>query len=351
MAGGIGSRFWPISRKNLPKQFIDVLGTGKTLIQQTFERFEQLVPCENIFVITNKEYVPLVKAQLPKMWDSRIIAEPAIRNTAPCVAYASFVLREISSDANVIVAPSDHLITNEKEFLLAMKSCLHHAAKAKNLITLGIKPTRPDTGYGYIQFNQQKQNEGFCEVKTFTEKPSLEIAQTFLESGEFLWNAGIFAWNLSLILEKFEKYIPEVYQSFAEVNFSKSTGELQKDIEQAYGVCPSISLDYGIMEKDDSVVVLPASFGWNDLGTWKSLWDVSEKDELDNVHIGHNILYYKSNNNLVFNASKKLVIASGIQNLVIVDSDDVLMIMDKEREQELRNIVSDLKTKFKDKFN
>lgn len=351
MAGGIGSRFWPISRKNLPKQFIDVLGTGSTLIQQTYKRFEEIVPTENIFIITNKEYLNLVKEQIPNIWDSRIIAEPAIRNTAPCVAYASFVLNSINKNAKCIVAPSDHLITNDREFLDTINACFNYVEKNDSLVTLGIKPSRPDTGYGYIQYTPSDSDSGFCEVKTFTEKPSIEIAQTFIESGEFLWNAGIFSWSLKAIMNRFEKHLPEIHQLFSEIDFSKNIADISDEIEKAYGMCPSISLDYGIMEKDDNVSVYPSSFGWNDLGTWKSLWDVSKKDSADNVKVGNNIHYYDSNNNLIFNESKKLVIASGVENLVIVDSADILLVMNKENEQELRNVVSDLKSKFKDKYN
>lgn len=351
MAGGIGSRFWPISRKNLPKQFIDVLGTGSTLIQQTYQRFEQIVPAENIFIITNKEYVEMVKTQIPTLWDSRIISEPAIRNTAPCVAYASFVLQSINRNANCVVAPSDHLITNETEFFKTINACFEYVAHNDALVTLGIKPTRPDTGYGYIQYNPGESAQGFCEVKTFTEKPSVEIAQTFIESGEFLWNAGIFSWNLQSVLKRFEMHLPEIYQLFSEIDFSKDANDIANIVEKAYGMCPSISLDYGIMEKDENVSVYPSSFGWNDLGTWKSLWDVSKKDVHDNVKVGSNIHFYDSKNNLVFNESKKLVITSGVESLVIVDSPDILLVMNKEKEQELRNVVSDIKSTFKDKFN
>ncbi len=345
MAGGIGSRFWPVSRKSLPKQFIDILGTGESLIAQTYKRFQQIVPKENIFIVTNEEYEGLVKEHIPSIAPTNILLEPLARNTAPCIAYASMVIAAKDPNACCIVAPSDHLITNEPEFVRIINASFEFAAKFDSLITLGIKPSRPDTGYGYIQFNTLPSGQGFHEVKTFTEKPTLEIAQTFLDSGEFLWNAGIFAWSVKSIISRLEKHIPEVYQLFSEIDFSQPG--FYKQLEQAYGQCPSISIDYGVMEKDESVFVYPATFGWNDLGTWKSLWDVSQRNDQQTAVIGKGIHAYNSAGSLIFSGTGRVVITNGIENLVIVDSDDVLLVMSKDREQELRNIVNDMRDKYK----
>lgn len=349
MAGGIGSRFWPVSKRSLPKQFIDILGVGKTLIQQTYERFLPLVPKENIFIVTNEEYVTLVKEQLPQLNSTQILAEPQARNTAPCIAYASFVIQNLNPNAVCAVAPSDHMITNENEFLSIIEKSFEFVAQFDSLITLGIQPTRPDTGYGYIQYQPIPSGQGFHEVKAFTEKPTLEIAQSFIDSGEFLWNAGIFIWNINAIVHRFEKHLPEIYQIFQEINFT--INQPYNAIEKAYGLCPNISIDYGILEKDENVYVYPSNFGWNDLGTWKSLWDVHEKDQFNSVSIGKNILNYNTHNSIVFSTDNKLIITHSIDNLVIVNSENALLILNKDQEQELRNVVNDVKNKFKDKYN
>jgi mannose-1-phosphate guanylyltransferase len=348
MAGGIGSRFWPVSRKSLPKQFIDIMGTGESLITQTFNRFKQIVPKENIFIVTNHEYLGLVKEHIPGIDVSRILLEPQARNTAPCIAYASFYLNQLDPDAVCVVAPSDHLITNDAEFKRIIDQSFQFAASFDCMITLGIRPTRPDTGYGYIQYNPIPSGEGFHEVKTFTEKPTLELAQSFLDSGEFLWNAGIFSWNVKAIMGRIEMHIPEIYQIFSDVDFSKT--DYSSDLETAYSLCPSISIDYGVLEKDHQVFVYPATFGWNDLGTWKSLWDISVRDENDTVIVGKNVRSYETYGSLVFSNSGRYVITSGVEDLVIVDSSDVVMVMHKDKEQELRNIVNDMRDEFKGKL-
>ena len=345
MAGGIGSRFWPVSRRIFPKQFIDVLGTGESLIAQTYKRFENIVPKENIYIVTNREYTDLVKEQIPDIKEENILQEPQARNTAPCIAFASMAIAAKDPDAVCVVAPSDHLITNEAEFARIINESFSFASRFNWLITLGIKPTRPDTGYGYIQYNTMPSGDGFHEVKTFTEKPTLEIAQSFLESGEFLWNAGIFAWNVKAILDRIEKLLPEVHQLFHEISFDGNN--FAKELERAYGQCPSISIDYGVLEKDENVYVYPATFGWNDLGTWKSLWDVSHKNENNTVVIGKNIHPYNSSNSLIFSNSGRIVIAHGVENVVIVESEDVVLVMNKEKEQELRQIVIDMREAYK----
>lgn len=349
MAGGIGSRFWPESRKGMPKQFIDILGTGESLLAATYRRFLRFIPEENILIITNVEYVQLVRDHIPGIKSDCILAEPQARNTAPCIAYASFVIKSRNPDAICVVAPSDHLITDEMEFQATIEKSYGFAGHFDCLITLGIKPSRPDTGYGYIQMSPISGEEGFHEVKTFTEKPTAEIAQTFVESGEFLWNAGIFCWNVKAIIERFERYLPEIYSSFAEIDFSAAN--VEKEILIAYSVCPSISIDYAVMEQDKNVYVYPSSFGWNDLGTWKSLWDVSDKDVHQNAIIGRFIKTYDTKDSLIYSHSGRLVITNGISNLVIVDSGDVLLIIDKDKEQELRKIVNDIKEEFDNKYS
>lgn len=348
MAGGIGSRFWPVSRRSLPKQFIDILGTGESLITQTYNRFTQIVPEENIFVVTNAEYVNLLREHIPGISDHQILAEPQARNTAPCIAYASYFIKAKNPDAVCVVAPSDHLITNEKEFSRIILESFKFAEKYESLVTLGIKPSRPDTGYGYIQFNVIPTFGNFHEVKTFTEKPTMELAQSFIDSGEFLWNAGIFVWNINTIISKLEEHLPEVSQVFADIDYNGKN--LEAEIEKAYGFCPSISIDYGVLEKDNGVYVIPATFGWNDLGTWKSLWDVLGHDKSGNAVVGKSIHLNDTSDSMVFNSTDRIIITNGVSNIVIVDSGDVLLVMSKDKEQELRKIVNHLRDEYKGKL-
>ncbi len=349
MAGGIGSRFWPVSKKSFPKQFMDILGTGQSLILQTYNRFAQFIPQENIYVVTNQDYVDLVLEHIPSIKREQILEEPLARNTAPCIALASYKLKQLNPEAICIIAPSDHLITQEIQFIETSKKALKFAEENDALVTLGIQPSRPDTGYGYIQFNPVANESGIHSVKTFTEKPTEEIAKTFVDSGEFLWNAGIFVWSNKAIVNRIEQFLPEIHQLFADLDFYSPQSKAVLDI--AYGQCPSISIDYGILEKDRNVFVLPSNFGWSDLGTWKSLWDVSNKDVQNNSLIGKNIKSYQTTNSLVFSTNNKLLVTSGLDNVVVVDSDDVLLIMNKDKEQELRNIVNEIKDKFKGKYN
>ncbi len=349
MAGGIGSRFWPVSKKSFPKQFMDILGTGQSLILQTYNRFAQFIPKENIFVVTNQDYVDLVLQHIPGITKDQILEEPLARNTAPCIALASYKLKQMNPNAVCIIAPSDHLITQETKFIETATKALNFAENNDALVTLGIQPSRPDTGYGYIQFNPKLHENGIHSVKTFTEKPTEEIAKTFVDSGEFLWNAGIFVWSNNAIVNRIEQYLPEIHQLFSELDFNSHN--FKTELEISYGQCPSISIDYGIMEKDKNVFVLPSDFGWSDLGTWKSLWDVSQKDVQNNSLIGKNIRTYQSSESLVFSTNDKLLVISGLDNVVVVDSDDVLLIMNKDKEQELRNIVNEVKDKYKGKYN
>ena len=349
MAGGIGTRFWPISRKHFPKQFMDILGTGKSLITQTYERFTQVVPEENIYIVANSEYTPLIKEHIPSITEEQILKEPLGKNTAPCIAYASYCLQQKNPDAVCMVAPSDHLITNEALFAKTAQQALEFAADSDALVTLGIQPSRPDTGYGYIQFIEDSNFGKIKEVKTFTEKPNAEIAQTFIDSKEFLWNAGIFAWSIKSICTRFEQKLNEIHTLFSEINYQSNN--VEDLIERAYGQCPSISIDYGIMEKDENVFVIPSNFGWSDLGTWKSLWDVTEKDEHQNSMISKQTMSYDSQDNLVYSSPDKLVVINGVDNLVIVDSEEVLLVMNKDKEQEIKGIVNDVKSSYKGKYN
>jgi len=351
MAGGIGSRFWPLSRTSYPKQFLDILGTGKTLIQQTYDRFLKIVPQENIFILTNESYIDLVKEQLPGIGKSQILAEPIMRNTAPCIAYGSHKILKINPNASIVVAPSDHLIMDSDEFTRCIKKSLDTALENDCLITLGIKPSRPDTGYGYIQFNTQKIGEDFFKVKTFTEKPNIELAKTFVQSGDFLWNAGIFVWSAKNILKSFEKHLPEMNDIFKEGEMVYNTSQEQEFIQSAFSQCTNISIDYGIMEKADNVYVLPTEFGWSDLGTWASIYDLSEKDYVGNVVIpSERVIMYDSSNCMVNVPKEKLVVLQGLHEFIVVEENNTLLVCPREQEQEIKQIVADVKQRFGSEF-
>ena len=351
MAGGIGSRFWPISRTSHPKQFIDILGTGKTLIQQTYDRFLKVCPKENIYVVTNEIYTNLVKTQLPDMADGQILTEPVMRNTAPCVAYGCFKIESLNPDAAIVIAPSDHLILDEPAFISTIEKSLEAATQHGCLVTLGIKPSRPDTGYGYIQYTDNILNSEFHKVKTFTEKPTLEIAKTFIQSGDFLWNAGIFVWSVKAILTAYKKYLPEINDIFDEAKPVYNTDRERSYIHNAYQQCTNISIDYGIMEKADNVYVIPSEFGWSDLGTWASIYQLAEKDEHENALIpSDRIITYDSSNNMVSVPEGKLVIIKGLHDFIVVESNNTLMISPRSEEQGVKQIVADVKQKFGTKF-
>ncbi|MGB4774219.1 MAG: mannose-1-phosphate guanylyltransferase [Daejeonella sp.] len=347
MAGGIGSRFWPISRTAHPKQFIDILGTGKTLIQHTYERFLKIVPKENIFIVTNNNYIDLVKEQLPDLNPNQILGEPVIRNTAPCIAYGCYKINKINPNASIVVAPSDHLIIDTDEFVRCIKNSLKTASENNCLITLGIKPSRPDTGYGYIQFNTQKLGDDFFKVKTFTEKPNIELAKTFVQSGEFLWNAGIFVWSVKNILKAFEDHLPEMNDIFKEGRAAYNTPNEYEFIESAFYQCTNISIDYGIMEKAEDVYVLPAEFGWSDLGTWASVYELAEKDYVGNAVIpSERVMMYDSSNCMVNVPEDKLVILQGLHDFIVVEDNNTLLICPREEEQSVKQIVADVKHRF-----
>lgn len=347
MAGGIGSRFWPISRTSYPKQFIDILGTGKTLIQSTYDRFLKICPKENIYVVTNDSYIELVKTQLPDMEYSQILGEPVMRNTAPCVAYGCFKILNGNADAVITVAPSDHLILDEAGFVNTINQSLETAQKNQCLITLGIKPSRPDTGYGYIQYTEDVLDNAFHKVKTFTEKPTLEIATTFIQSGDFLWNAGIFVWTAKAITEAFKKYLPEMHEIFEEANPVYNTDNEKAYVSQVYQQCTNISIDYGIMEKADNVYVLPSEFGWSDLGTWASIYQLAQKDEAGNAAIPQEkVILYESNNCMVNVPDEKLVIIQGLNDYIVVEANNTLLICPRSQEQNVKKVVADVKQKF-----
>lgn len=350
MAGGIGSRFWPASRTAKPKQFLDILGTGQTLLQSTFERFCAICPPENIFILTNADYIGLVKEQLPGIAEGQILAEPARKNTAPCIAYAAYKIRGIDPNANIIVAPSDHIILNQVEFNRIARLALEFVSNNNALCTLGILPSRPDTGYGYIQFFEEEAQPGIHKVKTFTEKPDRKTAERFVSSGEFLWNAGIFIWNVNRVIQAFQRYLPEVGEAFDEVESLLSTDMEPPAIEKAFALCPNISIDFGIMEKADNVYVLPSDFGWSDLGTWASLYEEKEKDYLQNAVTGSNVVIYDSSNNIIHVPDHKMVVLQGLENFIVVDSPDVLLICNKDQEQRIKEFTQDIKMNRGDRF-
>ncbi|WP_262246683.1 mannose-1-phosphate guanylyltransferase [Parapedobacter soli] len=351
MAGGIGSRFWPVSRTQMPKQFIDMLGVGRTLIQTTYDRFRKIIPKENIFVATNEVYADLAREQLPELSSQQLILEPIMRNTAPCIAYASHKIQQLNPNAVMVIAPADHLILEPDVFLADITNGLRCAEDNNWLITLGIKPARPDTGYGYIQYGKSAMVQGFRKVKTFTEKPNLELATTFIQSGDFLWNAGIFIWSAKTIIEAFQKYQTEMNEVFKEGAETYNSERERKFIAGAFVRCVNISIDFAIMEKADNVFVLPADFGWSDLGTWGSVYELSEKDYLGNVSSSsENIIAYDSSNCMIHAPKDKLVVVKGLHNFIVVQSDDALMICPKDKEQAVKEIVADVKAKFGNKY-
>jgi mannose-1-phosphate guanylyltransferase len=351
MAGGIGSRFWPVSRTSHPKQFIDILGTGKTLIQNTYDRFLKICPKENIYVVTNDIYTDLVKKQLPDMGDQQILTEPVMRNTAPCIAYGSFKIESLNPDAAIVVAPSDHLILDEAAFVKAIEKSLEAVTKNDCLVTLGIKPSRPDTGYGYIQYTEQSLHDDFYKVKTFTEKPNLEIAKTFVQSGDFLWNAGIFVWSAKSIVKAFSSYLPDMHDIFAEARPVYNTDGEKIHIHKSYQQCTNISIDYGIMEKAENVYVLPSEFGWSDLGTWASIYDLADKDYVGNAVIpSEKVIMYDSSNCMVNVPADKLVILQGLHDYIVVESNNTLLICPRDQEQNVKKVVADVKQKFGVKY-
>lgn len=346
MAGGVGARFWPMSTTAKPKQFIDVLGTGKTLIQLTFERFKNICPAENVYVVTNEIYKDIVLEQLPELSENQVLCEPSRRNTAPCVAYANHKIHETNPNAIVVVAPSDHIILKEDEFVSNIETAMKAAAENNWLLTLGIQPSRPDTGYGYIQYKQEEiypEDHNLRKVKTFTEKPNLEIAKSFLESGDFLWNSGIFIWSLKSIMGAFNEHLDCVDSLFSKGAGIYNTADESDFIKETYAVCKNISIDYGVMEKANNVYVLSVDFGWSDLGTWGSLHAIREKDENGNAIVGENVMTYDANNCIVNMPEKKLVVLQGLDGYIVVEENGTLLVCRKDDEQQIRQFVADVK--------
>ena len=383
MAGGVGSRFWPFSREEKPKQFLDFFGTGRSLLQMTVDRFRPLIPIENMFIVTNVAYKQMILEQVPDLSEGQILCEPARRNTAPCIAYATAHIRAIclkragltaqtqdwsrpEMQANIVVAASDHLILEEDKFRQTISKAFDFVSTNKAICTLGMQPTRPETGYGYIQFvkdrfadriktanadriqtesdleREECCSDGIYPVKTFTEKPNLEMAKVFLESGDFLWNSGIFIWNLQTISEAFRYLLPEVADRFREGELLMGTEKEEKFIEQIFPKCPNISIDYGIMEKANNVFVLPSSFGWSDLGTWGSLYELSEKDSEGNVSLHSEAHFYEATGNIVVLEPGKKVIVQGVEDMIIAEEKGALLVCKKSEEQRIKQFVSEL---------
>ncbi|MCL2072588.1 MAG: mannose-1-phosphate guanylyltransferase [Marinilabiliaceae bacterium] len=350
MAGGVGSRFWPLSRASFPKQFLDILGTGKSLLRQTFERFLTICPIENYYVVTSLEYVDIVLEQLPELQPSQVLSEPFRRNTAPCIAFTNTYIRNKNNNANIIVTPSDHLITNEVEFVKNLKKSLDFVENNEALLTLGIKPNRPETGYGYIQLGASDENlEGnISKVKTFTEKPSVDIAKVFYESGDFYWNSGIFVWALNTIDTAFENILPEVFYLFKNIENKIGTREEEDAVFKAYTECSSISIDYGIMERASNVYVQTVNFGWSDLGTWSSLHECSLIDNNGNAIISGKTLLYDTSRSIINIEPQKIAVIKGLNDFIVVDSKDALLICPKNHEQCIKQFTSDIRTEFGD---
>ncbi len=350
MAGGVGTRFWPVSRVSKPKQFLDILGLGESLLQMTYKRFARLMPAENIYIVTNESYRDLIKEQIPDINNNQILGEPIAKNTAPCIAYACYKIASKDPDSVVVVAPSDHLIIDVESFNTQVNKAMSFAEQNDALVTLGIKPSRPDTGYGYIQFQEEEVESGIHPVKTFLEKPNLELANQFVESGDFLWNAGIFIWSISAILKAFDNHLPDMAELFVTETKSYYSKKESTMIDRIYPACQNISIDYGIIEKSDNVYVLPSEFGWSDLGTWKSLYDVADKNDDQNVIIGDTVELSTSDGNLVVAEKGKLVVLEGVKDLFVLDTEDALLICNKDKEQEVKRIVNDVKSGHNGKY-
>jgi mannose-1-phosphate guanylyltransferase len=339
MAGGVGSRFWPVSTTEFPKQFHDMLGTGETLIQKTFSRLSQLIPKENILILTHESYNDLILEQLPMVKQEQIVLEPAMRNTAPCILYASLKIKKQNPDAVMVVAPSDHWIEDELQFVANLQRAFDLCESEETLMTLGILPTFPNTGYGYIEFDKL-DNRPIKKVVQFREKPDYATARKFIQSRNYLWNAGIFIWSVQSIVKAFEHFQPAMYDHFMSGYETYNTVNEKEFIQENYSKAVNISIDYAIMEKAQNVFVLPATFDWNDLGTWGSLYDKLPKDEQDNAVVNATVILENASNNIIRTEGKKLVVIDGLNDFIIVDKDDVLLIYPKSKEQEIKAIAA-----------
>lgn len=343
MAGGVGSRFWPVSTVDFPKQFHDMLGTGETLIQKTVSRLTQIVPQENILILTNERYSEITLEQLSFIKPEQIVLEPAMRNTAPCILYASMKIKKMNPNAIVVVAPSDHWIEDEVQFVTNLERSFQYCEHKDSLMTIGILPTFPNTGYGYIEYDKLDVRP-IKQVVQFREKPDYATARKFIQSRNFLWNAGIFVWNVNAVLKAYEMYNPAMYQLFDSGYHFYNTPDERNFISTQYPKAENISVDYAILEKADNVFVLPATFDWNDLGTWGSLHEKLEKDANNNAVINATVVLENASDNIIRTSGKKLVVIDGISNFIIVDKDDVLLIYPKEKEQDIKKIVEKINT-------
>ncbi len=349
MAGGVGSRFWPKSRNNFPKQFLDILGIGKSLLQLTYERFLKLCPAENIFIVTNSQYEDIIIHQLEGITSAQLICEPSRNNTAPCIAYASFKLKALNPDANIVVAPSDHFILYEDVFITKIKQALAYTEANEALVTLGIAPTRPDTGYGYIKY-ESAEHDGVYKVAQFKEKPSLEKANEFLAEGNYVWNAGIFIWKVGSIISALQKHSNEIHALFEKGNKTYNTEAERAFIDEHYPNSPNISIDYAIMEQADNVYTIPAEFGWSDLGTWASLYEAAPKDGDNNVIAAKQINVKDTTNSIIHINSQKLAVIRGLDNFIVVDEGNALLIYPKDQEQDIKEVVKEMSKTFGDSF-
>jgi mannose-1-phosphate guanylyltransferase len=349
MCGGVGSRFWPFSKAACPKQFLDFFGTGRSLLQMAFDRLQGIVPVENILLITNESYGTLIRQQLPEISDSQILMEPARRNTAPCIAWAAHHIQAINPNAKMMVAPSDHLIINEEKFKQSVINAFDFIETRDALVTMGIKPTRPETGYGYIQVGETVEGN-FAKVKTFTEKPDEDLARVFLKSGEFFWNSGMFFWSASSVIKALDLCAPDVNAIFEQGEEYFGTPQEMEYIDANFQACPNISIDFAVMEKAPNVYVETVDFGWNDLGTWRSLYDHSPKNSDGNVTQNCRALMFNSHNNIVALKGDKLIVASGLEGYIVADVDDALLIVPLDEEQKIKTYVNEVKSKFGDKY-
>ena len=353
MGGGVGSRFWPYSREAKPKQFLDIFATGRTLLQMTYDRFSKVIPKENFVVVTNAIYRDLVLEQLPELTPGQILLEPMRRNTAPCIGWATYHIYAKNPNANVLVTPADHLILQEDAFDEAIRRSLDYVKAHPKLVTLGVRPSRPETGYGYIQFTDS-EDEHFVKVKTFTEKPNIEMAKVFYESGEFLWNSGMFAWNVQTILDAFHQYLPSLTSILDEVKGAYATDEEQSRVSQVFSECPNISIDYAVLEKADNVMVLPVDFGWADLGTWGSLYELKREEPRANVSLHTKALFYEAEGNIVSldgDPEKQLVVVQGINDCIVAQSKGVLLICKRDEEQRIKEFMGEASVQFDKKFD
>ena len=349
MSGGVGSRFWPFSKENKPKQFLDFFGTGRSLLQSTYDRFKKIVPAENIYIVTNDAYAEMTKQQLSEINDNQLLLEPMRRNTAPAIAFATFRIKAVNPNANIIVAPSDHLIMKEDQFVADMLKGLEFVDENPVLLTLGITPSRPETGYGYIQVNEVEK-DGIHKVKAFTEKPNIDLATKFVESGEFVWNSGIFLWNVDSIMNAFRIHLPDIIQKFNEGKELFNTPAEKEFIDASFPFCANVSIDYGIMEKADNVYVNISNFGWSDLGTWGALHEISDRDENNNANLNCKTIFVESQDNIVAMNEDKLVVLQGLDDYIVAESDNVLLICKKSEEQRIKHFVTDVKFRYGDEY-